>query len=140
MAHPRNPGTAEETFAASAGSPGLPGAASFARDAYAPGRWALLRALALEPLRYTDLAKEVELSDGEVTRNLRLLTESGLVRKDLDNRFALSPLGQAALHFGEGLEVLGRHGHILSNLAVDRLPTAQLADLGALAHASVVLD
>jgi predicted transcriptional regulator len=119
----------------------VPGdAASFAKDAYAPGRWSILKALALEPLRYTDLAGDVNVSEGEVTRNLRVLAEAHLVSKGSDNRFALTPLGRAAVQAGRALDVLGRHGPILATLALERLAPSAASDVACLAHARLVTD
>lgn len=118
----------------------MAGAPSFAQEAYSPGRYEILRALELEPLRFTDVVAQVDLSEGEVTRNLRRLADAGLVAKDLDGRFAPTPLGSAALVHGAGLDVLGRYSSLWSNVALDGVPAPLLRDIGVLGKARLITD
>lgn len=114
-------------------------AADLAFEALQRGRLDILEALA-EPMRYSDLARDLAVSEGELSRNLKRLTDARLVDRGADGRFSLTPLARSALVFAPGLRVLQRQADFFAEHRLDELPDDLVRDCGALGGAQLLQD
>lgn len=114
-------------------------ASDLAFEALQRGRLDILEAL-VEPLRYSDLARSLAVSEGELSRNLKRLTEARLLDRNTDGRFSLTPLARSTLAFAPGLRVLQRQAEFFADHRLDELPGDLLRDCGALAGAKLLQD
>lgn len=133
MEGPRNLGEAGEPFKWLRPPPTGMDVSKLAGEAFASGRLEILRLLLAEPLRYTDIARRVELSEGEVSRHLQRLHSSGLVLKQATGAFEPTPLAVLTLAFEEGLGFLASHAEYFATHDPSLPPAlaARVADLGA---------
>lgn len=79
------------------------------QEAFAPGRHEILDLLLVEPLRYTDIVRRCELSDGEVSRHIQRLVAVGLVQKQATGTLAATPLARLVMRFSPSLSLIARH-------------------------------
>lgn len=114
-------------------------AADLAFEALQRGRLDILEALT-EPMRYSDLARSLAVSDGELSRNLKRLTDARLLDRNADGRFFLTPLARSTLAFAPGLRVLQRQAEFFAEHRLDELPGDLVRDCGALARAQLLQD
>ncbi|MES2155702.1 MAG: ArsR family transcriptional regulator [bacterium] len=109
-------------------------------EAYGSGRLEILRLLAAQPQRYTDLVRRLELSEGEVSRHLQRLHAAGLVDKLATGGFTATPLARLALCFAGALGLMARHDQYFRSHDVAALDEPFLQRLGDLAYAEFLTD
>lgn len=107
---------------------------------FASGRLQILQALEAEPLRFTQVAKRLKISESEVSRNLKRLLESGLVSKRPQGSFRLTPTAHIVLGSVPAFSFLAEQQEFVNGHAVHQLPPAFLRRLDDLANARVVND
>lgn len=109
-------------------------------EVFAPGRLDILKALQQRPLRYTDLTREVALSEGEVSRHLNRLHQAGLIEKQVDGTFQPTPLSLVALSFEASLGLLASRSEFFRTHDVHALDQRFLLRIEALSHAEFLAD
>lgn len=114
-------------------------AADLAFEALQRGRLDILEAL-IEPMRYSDLARSLAVSEGELSRNLKRLTDARLLDRGADGRFSLTPLARSTLVFAPGLRMLQGQADFFAEHRLDELPEDLVRDCGALAGARLLDD
>lgn len=103
-------------------------------------RLAILEALDAGPRRYTDLARTLKASEGELSRNLNRLAENGLVAKGADGAFQRTPLATSLLSYVPNLRFLAEHADFVRTHAVHELPPSALQNIHALGRAEFRAD
>lgn len=91
-------------------------------------------------MRYTDLARRSEVSEGEVSRHLQRLQSAGLVEKQLTGGFLLTPLARGVLRFEGGLDLLARHREYFRSHDIHVLEERFLLRLEELGYGDFVND
>ena len=109
-------------------------------EVFASGRLEILKALRQRPHRYTDLTRELDLSEGEVSRHLQRLHQAGLIEKLATGMFQPTPLALVALGFEPGLDLLARRADFFRTHDVHALDQRFLLRLEALSHAEFLTD
>lgn len=110
----------------------------FVQDLVGSSRPELLEALREAPARYSDLARALKVSEGELSRNLKRLQSAGLVVKDAEGLFRPTPLAAVAAAQAEGLRFVTERAEFLRDHAMDELPHHLLRRIDVLAKADVV--
>jgi predicted transcriptional regulator len=111
-----------------------------ASEAFGNGRVDILRLLVAQPLRYTDLARRLEVSDGEVSRHLQRLAAAGLVEKQASGGFVATPLARLAMALEGPLSLLARHDEYFRTHDVASLDEPFLRRLDDLGFAEFLND
>lgn len=110
------------------------------QEAFAPGRHEILNLLMAQPLRYTDIVRRSELSDGEVSRHIQRLVAAGLVEKQATGSLIATPLARLTLRFSPGLGLLARHAEYFRTHDVHTMDERFLLRLEDLAFAEFLQD
>lgn len=103
-------------------------------------RLAILDALGAGPRRYTDLARTLKASEGELSRNLNRLAENGLVAKGADGGFQRTPLAASLLTYVPNLRFFAERADFVRTHAVHQLPASALQNIHALGQAEFRSD
>jgi predicted transcriptional regulator len=103
-------------------------------------RLAILEALEGQARRYTDLAKTLKASEGELSRNLNRLADAGLVSKRADGAFQRTPLASTLLTYVPNLRFLAEHSEYVRTHAFHELPSFALQNIHALGRAEFRSD
>ncbi|MHA1971896.1 MAG: ArsR family transcriptional regulator [Candidatus Hodarchaeales archaeon] len=103
-----------------------------------PVRLEILQKLYNSPVKFTDLAKEIGISNSEVSRHLTRLTEQGFVEKELGTRnFKLAPLGKIVTTLFLPVQFVLEHADYFRTHDLD-LPISFLRDLDSLSESSFI--
>ncbi len=109
-------------------------------------RLALLSAISKQRQRLTTLSKTISASAQECSRHLARLTDAGLVSKDSDSFYQITPLGRSILDLLPGIRFLLEHKGYFREHDLSFLPRSFLERIGELEnctyieHFSKVLD
>lgn len=109
-------------------------------EAFGPGRLEILKLLLGQPLRYSDLVRRLELSEGEVSRHLQRLHAAGLVDKQATGGFLLTPLARTVLRFQTGLGLAAEHSEYFRTHDVHALGERHLLRVDDLGFAEFLND
>jgi predicted transcriptional regulator len=109
-------------------------------EVFASGRLAILQALEAEPLRFSEVAKRLKVSESEVSRNLNRLLGAGLVAKQPKGAFDLTPSARIALEFLPPISFVARHQEYINAHAIARVPPEFLRRINDLLVARLVKD
>jgi predicted transcriptional regulator len=109
-------------------------------------RLALLSSINNERQRLTNLSKVINASAQECSRHLSRLTDAGLIKKDSESLYYITPLGSGILHLLPGLKFLLANRNYFRSHDLSFLPQSFLERIGELAegeyveHFSQILD
>jgi len=86
-------------------------------------RYAVLLSLREQVMRITDLTREMELTTTEVRRHVSRLADVGLIQRDVEGYYRLTPYGEISLVLFQELNFLSSHEeyfltHTLSNIPI----------------------
>lgn len=95
-------------------------------------RLSIILKLMEEPLKLTHLAKELDLTVQETSRQLSRLTEIELVTKDPDGFFVLQPYGRHAFRLFPGFQFLTEHVDYFNRHTLGLLPEKFMGRIGEL--------
>lgn len=109
-------------------------------EVFNSGRHDILQLLNERTLRFTDLSRQLNASDGELSRNLKRLLDSGLIEKHSSGAFEITPLAKAILTFVPGLRVLTRHMDYFRSHDITRLPKELILRLHDLSEAKFLSE
>lgn len=96
-------------------------------------RYRILNALAHEPQRLTRIGELVDANNPEVSRHLDRLKNAGLVEKEPEGTYRLSPMGVVVLTILPGLSFVAHNADHLRDHDLSGLPPSFIARLGELA-------
>lgn len=109
-------------------------------EVFSSGRLSILQLLNGRNLRFTDLSRQMETSDAELSRNLRRLLDSGLIEKHSSGAFENTPLAKVILTFIPGLEVLTKHMDYFRSHDITHLPKELILHLDSLSEAHCISE
>jgi len=106
-------------------------------------RHSMLLLLQKKALRITDIAKEMALNNPEIRRHITRLKEAGLIQRDAEGFYHLTPFGELILRQLRELEFTSRHSeyfisHSLANLPSDFIN--QISELNGSVFTSNIMD
>lgn len=112
--------------------------AKLATEVFGSGRLEILHQLRTKAARYSDLSKALRTSEGELSRHLGRLVESGLATKHPDGTYTATPLALVALSLAPNLAFLAKHDEFVRTHAFHELPRTFFSRLDDLAEAKLV--
>lgn len=91
-----------------------------------------------QPLKLTQLAKKLDLTVQECSRQLARLSDIGLVIKDADGSFNPLPYGRHVLRLFPGFQFLSEHVDYFNTQTLSRLPRKFIGRIGELCRCTPV--
>jgi predicted transcriptional regulator len=85
-----------------------------------------------EAMRLTSISKELDLTSPEISRHVSRLSDTGLVTKDVEGFFSLTPLGEMVLTMLQEFEFISRHTEYFETHTHDGLPAEYVKRIGEL--------
>ena len=103
----------------------------------------MLLLLQKKALRITDLAKKMALNNPEIRRHITRLKEAGLIKRDVEGFYHLTPFGELILRQLGEIEFASRHreyfiAHSLTNLPPNFI--SQISQLGGSMPTANIMD
>jgi len=92
----------------------------------------ILFELSKNPLRLSRVSEKFTFTVPETARNLTRLTETGLITKDVEGYFHLTPLGEASLQLIPSFEFISKNTKYFKNHSISNLPREYVASIGCL--------
>ncbi|HLF05958.1 MAG TPA: ArsR family transcriptional regulator [Thermoplasmata archaeon] len=123
-----------------AGAPGRRDVSELILEFAGSGRLDIVRSLESGPLRFTELSKVLEMSTGEISRNLKRLVASGLLQKDAEGAFELAPLGRGLVAFVPALQTLAARRDYFRDRDLASIPRSLVLRLDELSAARLVTN
>jgi len=103
-------------------------------------RLSILWALQNGELRMQELARELDLTDTETCRQLQRLSETQIVQKQTDGKYALSNYAKLLLELNPAFEVAFRHKEYFAMHDFCRLPHSFICRLGDFMKATLSFE
>ena len=100
----------------------------------------ILKVLGEEPMKISHVAKRLDFTVQETSRNLSRLSDANLISRGADGNFSLTAYGKSALDFLPGYEFLSAHPDYLNTHTLDRLPHEFFTRIGDLANCTYMGD
>jgi len=85
-----------------------------------------------EAMRVTALSKEFKLTSPEISRHISRLSENGLVTKDVEGLFHITPFGRMVLVMLQEFEFTSKHSEYFASHIVKGLPERLIKRIGDL--------
>jgi predicted transcriptional regulator len=95
-------------------------------------RLSIILKLMKEPMKLTHIAKELDLTVQETSRQLARMNEIELVTKDPDGFYVLQPYGRHAIRLFPGFQFLTEHVDYFNRHTLDLLPERFMGRIGEL--------
>ena len=92
----------------------------------------ILFALKKNPMKLSRVSEKFNFTVPETARNLARLTEAGLIVKDMDGHFRLTPVGEATLQFVPSFEFISKHNEYFKTHTISNLPPEYASSIGVL--------
>jgi predicted transcriptional regulator len=91
-----------------------------------------------EAMRLTSISKELDLTSPEISRHVSRLSETGLVTKDVEGFFSLTPLGGMVLTLLQEFEFASRYTEYFASHIHDGLPSEYVKRIGELSGSKYI--
>ena len=95
-------------------------------------RHGILLLLKDKPMRITDIAKEQGLHHPEIRRHITRLRDIGLIIRDLDGYYHLTPYGETSILFFKDLEFLSENSEYFETHSLQGMPVRLARHIGGL--------
>jgi predicted transcriptional regulator len=100
----------------------------------------ILKVLREEPMKISHVAKSLDFTVQETSRNLSRLSDASLISRGADGTFSLTAYGKSALDLLPGYEFLSKHPEYLNTHTLDRIPHEFFTRIGDLANCTYTGD
>jgi predicted transcriptional regulator len=97
-------------------------------------RLGILNLLAGRAEKLTGISRELDVSTQQCNRHLTRLVEAGLVRKDAEGLFSLTPFGEVVLRLNPALEFLTGNREYFMTHTLGELPSEFVVRIGELSN------
>jgi parallel beta-helix repeat protein len=95
-------------------------------------RHRILLLLQEEALRITDIAKEMDLNNPETRRHISRLRDAGLIRRDIEGFYHLTPFGELVLRQLKEIEFTSRHREYFESHSLADVPSSFISKISNL--------
>jgi predicted transcriptional regulator len=85
-------------------------------------RMAILKRLSEEPLKLSHVASRLDLTVTEASRHLQRLVDNGLIRKDSDGLYTVTPYGALVLSLVPGLDFVSQNRTYFAEHSMSTIP------------------
>ncbi|MFX0038614.1 MAG: helix-turn-helix transcriptional regulator [Promethearchaeota archaeon] len=96
------------------------------------GRFEVFKSLYKEKKRHSQLEKELNIRGSEISRHLKRLIESSLVKKTMNNKYTITNIGKIFLDILELFEISLKYEAFLNTHNIDIFPLNLILQLGNL--------
>lgn len=103
-------------------------------------RLRILQILERKPLKLTNIAKELGITNQQCIRHLNRLAETGLISKNAEGNYRLTPYGGMIRRLHPGYEFVTKHRDYFISHTLSKLPDEFLARIGALSNSELKLN
>lgn len=100
----------------------------------------ILNALSLNELKMNEIARKINITPTEASRQIQRLTDELIIQKQPDGVYILTNYGKLILHFFPSLDFIFRHRQYFLNHDVWQLPSQFISRLGELTHATLFTE
>ncbi|UCD45434.1 MAG: DUF1724 domain-containing protein, partial [Candidatus Bathyarchaeota archaeon] len=90
-----------------------------------------------KPLKLTSIAKELGITNQQCIRHLNRLAETGLISKNAEGNYRLTPYGSMIWRLHPGHEFITKHRDYFISHTLSKLPDEFLARIGALSNSEL---
>ncbi|MFW9900096.1 MAG: transcriptional regulator FilR1 domain-containing protein [Candidatus Thorarchaeota archaeon] len=101
------------------------------------GRFEVFKSLYKGRKRHNQLEKELKIRGSEISRHIKRLMEKNLVKKTLDNQYAITNIGKMFMDVLELFEVSLKYEGFFNNHNIDIFPLNFILQLGSLKSISI---
>ncbi len=103
-------------------------------------RHGILLLLQKRALRITDLAKGMDLNNPEIRRHISRLQEVGLIQRDVEGYYRLTPYGETSLLLFQEFEFLSANREYFKTHTLSKIPTGFIKRIGELSESDNIRD
>ena len=103
-------------------------------------RHGILLLLQKKALRLTDITKEMDLNNPEIRRHISRLRDVGLIQRDVEGFFHLTPFGELVLKQLKELEFTSQHREYFKFHSLANLPSNFISQLSDLSESTLTTD
>jgi len=104
--------------------------------------WILLL-LQKKAMRITDMTKELNLTYPEIRRHISRLLDTGLIQRDVEGHYSLTPYGETSLLLFQELKFLSSNSEYFKTHSLSGIPTRfvkQIGELGEIINLANAMD
>jgi predicted transcriptional regulator len=101
--------------------------------------WILLL-LQKKAMRITDIGKEMELNNPEIRRHISRLRDVGLIQRDVEGYYHLTPYGVTSLVLFQEFEFLSLKSEYFKTHSLSRIPTHFVKRIGELSESKDIMS
>lgn len=91
-------------------------------------------------MRITDIVKKMGLNNPESRRHLARLQEVGLIHRNVDGYYSLTPYGKASLLLLEEFEFLSKNREYFKSHTLSKIPTGFVKQIGELGESMIIAN
>ena len=99
-------------------------------------RHGILLLLQKKAMRITDIAKETALNNPEIRRHISRLRDVGLIQRDIEGYYHLTPYGETSLLLFREFEFLSFNSEYFKTHSLSRIPTQFVKQIGKLSEST----
>ncbi len=100
----------------------------------------MLHALNVEKLRMNELARKIDITATEASRQIQRLLEEQVIQKQPDGAYTLTNYGKLVLHFFPALEFIFKHKQYFLTHDIWQLPPQFISRLGELSQGTLCTE
>jgi predicted transcriptional regulator len=95
-------------------------------------RYEILVSLRQKAKRITEINREINLTTPEARRHISRLSEVGLIQRDVEGYYHLTPYGNGILILLKEFEFMTKHRDYLQSHTIEKIPTRFIKEIGEL--------
>ncbi|MGY5854918.1 MAG: ArsR family transcriptional regulator [Candidatus Thorarchaeota archaeon] len=103
-------------------------------------RLGILKELRSSMLKTQDIARKMDVTPTEAVRQLQRLSDAGLIQRQPDGTYLISPFGKLVLQLSSSIEFISHHQDYFSNHDIFQLPIQLVNRIGEVSNANLVMD
>ena len=97
----------------------------------------ILHCLSVDKLRMIEIARKVDITPTEASRQIQRLRDERIIRKHNDDRYSLTHYGELVMHFFPGLRFVSKYKQYFMAHDVWKLPRQFVSRLGELSQGNL---
>lgn len=99
-----------------------------------------MHALSVDKLRMNELARKIDITATEASRQIQRLLDEGMIQKQPDGVYTLTSYGQLVLHFFPTLEFIQKHKQYLLIHDIWQFPKQFISRIGELSQGTLCME
>jgi predicted transcriptional regulator len=103
-------------------------------------RHGILLLIQKKAMRITDMTKELTLTYPEIRRHISRLLKTGLIQRDVEGYYSLTPYGETSLLLFQELKFLSSNGEYFKTHSLSGIPTRFVKQIGELGESTILAN